>query len=51
MYCSNYFKQASTVTAGAGVIVLGAATLTTVGNVENWANDETAAAALVVTGA
>lgn len=51
MYCNNYFKQASTVTAGAGVIVLGAATLTTVGNVENWANDETAAAALVVTGA
>jgi hypothetical protein len=51
MYCNNYFKTAVTSTAGAGVIVIGANTLTTVGNVENWANDETAAAALVVTGA
>lgn len=50
-YANNYFKTASTTTAGAGVIVLGAATITTVGNHENYGGDETAAASLLVTGA
>lgn len=50
-YASNLFKTASTTVGGAGVIVLGAATITTVGNYENYGCDETAAAGLLVTGA
>lgn len=51
MYSRNFFKTAATTTAGAGVIVIDAATLTTVGNFENYGCDETAAGALLVTGA
>lgn len=50
-YANNYFKTATTSTGGAGVIVLGAATITTVGNHENYGGEETAAASLLVTGA
>lgn len=50
-YANNYFKTAVTSTGGAGVIVLGAATITTVGNHENYGGDETAAQSLIVTGA
>lgn len=47
----NWFKTASTVTAGVGALVLGANTITTVANIENYAGDETAAAGLLMTGA
>lgn len=50
-YARNYFKTATTSVGGAGVIVLGAATITTVGNHENYGGDETAAQSLIVTGA
>ncbi len=50
-YANNFFKTAVTSTGGAGVIVLGAATITTVGNHENYGGEETAAASLLVTGA
>lgn len=50
-YANNYFKTAVTSTGGAGVIVLGANTITTVGNHENYGGEETAAASLLVTGA
>lgn len=50
-FARNFFKTATTVTAGAGAIVLGAATITTVGNHENYGGDETAAASLLITGA
>lgn len=50
-YARNFFKTATTGTGGAGVIVLGAATITTVGNHENYGGEETAAASLLVTGA
>lgn len=50
-YANNYYKTATTGTGGAGVIVLGAATITTVGNHENYGGEETAAASLLVTGA
>jgi hypothetical protein len=50
-YAKNLFKTATTSTGGAGVIVLGAATITTVGNHENYGGEETAAASLLVTGA
>lgn len=51
MYCRNLYKTASTVVGGAGVIVIGAANIATVGNFENYGCDETAAAGLLVTGA
>lgn len=51
VYANNLYKTATTGTGGAGVIVLGAATITTVGNFENYGGDETAAAGLLVTGA
>lgn len=51
IYANNLYKTATTGTAGAGVIVIGAAGLTTVGNFENYGCDETAAGALLVTGA
>jgi hypothetical protein len=50
-YAFNLFKTATTGTGGAGVIVLGAATITTVGLFENYAGEETAASGLLVTGA
>lgn len=50
-YANNFYKTATTSTGGAGVIVLGAATITTVGNHENYGGEETAAASLLVTGA
>lgn len=50
-FARNFYKTATTSTAGAGVIVLGAATITTVGNHENYGGDETAAGSLLVTGA
>lgn len=50
-YADNYFKTATTSVGGAGVIVLGAATITTVGNHQNFGGDETAAQSLIVTGA
>lgn len=50
-YSDNYYKTATTSTGGAGVIVLGAATITTVGNHQNFGGEETAAASLLVTGA
>ncbi len=53
MFIKNYFKTATTTTGGAGGagIVLGANTITTVGNIENYGCDETAAAGLLMTGA
>lgn len=50
-YFNNFFKTATTSVGGAGVIVLGAATITTVGNHENYGGEETAAQSLIVTGA
>ncbi len=50
-FARNLFKQASTTVGGAGVIVLGAGTLTTVGLFENYGAEETAASGLLVTGA
>lgn len=50
-YADNYYKTATTSTGGAGVIVLGANTITTVGNHQNFGGEETAAASLLVTGA
>jgi hypothetical protein len=50
-YANNFYKTATTSTAGAGVIVLGANTITTVGNEENYGCNATAAQALIVTGA
>jgi len=50
-YAGNFYKTATTGTGGAGVIVLGAATITTVGNHENYGGEETAAQSLIVTGA
>lgn len=50
-YANNFYKTATTSTGGAGVIVLGAATITTVGNHENYGGEETAAQSLIVTGA
>lgn len=50
-YARNFYKTASTGTGGVGVIVLGAATIATVGNHENYGGEETAAASLLVTGA
>lgn len=51
IYANNYYKTATTSVGGAGVIVLGANTITTVGNFENYGGEETAAAGLLVTGA
>lgn len=50
-YLRNFFKTATTSVGGAGVIVLGAATIATVGNHENYGGEETAAQSLIVTGA
>jgi hypothetical protein len=50
-YANNFYKTATTSVGGAGVIVLGANTITTVGNFENYGGEETAAAGLLVTGA
>lgn len=50
-YANNYFKTATASTGGQGVIVLGANTITAVGNHENYGGEETAAASLLVTGA
>lgn len=50
-FAHNFYKTATTGTGGAGVIVLGANTITTVGNHENYGGEETAAASLLVTGA
>ena len=50
-FAYNFFKTATTSVGGAGVIVLGAGTITTVGLFENYGGEETAASGLLVTGA
>lgn len=50
-FARNYYKTATTGTGGAGVIILGAGTITTVGLFENYGGEETAASGLLVTGA